>query len=554
MPGFVQGHFHAAKGILIPVRNLHGEIVALKVRVDGAANNKYRYVTSYSEQYNPDGAKADCSVHVPIGTTPACEILRVTEGELKPDIASALSNIPTIGIPGVGSWKKAVPVIAALRPKLVRLAFDADAATNIAVASAQRELGRELIGKGFVVELETWDMAIGKGIDDVFAAGETPDVITGAAVGIQLQQIWEAAKRFGQSAEPSSSTPRPDEPPSDSYQIEPPPTLRQLVRNYQSMRDPIIHGLLRRGETMNIIAPPKTGKSWLVSQLAINAVTGHEWHGFQLERGNVLILDNELHEETTASRIPKVADAMGIDFDAIADTLSIQNLRGKSWDIFRLRQFFEHFKPRDFNLIVLDAFYRFMPKGSDENDNGTMTDIYNALDSYAAMLDCAFVCIHYTSKGNQSNKAVTDVGAGAGAQSRAVDTHLVLRSHAESGVIVMDAAVRSWAPINPICLRWDWPLWHREDKLDPAQLKAERPGRIGSGTSGGQKPSRFEQVKVEVLKLLQAGPATKNTLKTKISTSGQVMKDVIEAILEEGLIQECKVQNQRGEYGGYCLV
>ena len=32
---------------------------------------------------------------------------------------------------------------------------------------------------------------------------------------------------------------------------------------------PLIHGLLREGETMNVIAAPKTGKSWLVLNLAL---------------------------------------------------------------------------------------------------------------------------------------------------------------------------------------------------------------------------------------------------------------------------------------------
>lgn len=85
--------------------------------------------------------------------------------------------------------------------------------------------------------------------------------------------------------------------------------------------------------------------------------------------------------------------------------------------------------------------------------------------------------IHHSTKGNQSGKAVTDVGAGAGAQSRAADTHLVLRPHEEPGVAVLDAAVRSWPPIEPRCLRWSFPVWTVEDSLDPADLKSEKPRR-----------------------------------------------------------------------------
>ena len=54
-----------------------------------------------------------------------------------------------------------------------------------------------------------------------------------------------------------------------------------------------------------------------------------------------------------------------------------------------------------------------MPAGADENDNATMAGLYNALDCYADALGAAFVNIHHSSKGDQSGKAVTDVGAGA---------------------------------------------------------------------------------------------------------------------------------------------
>jgi uncharacterized caspase-like protein len=67
-----------------------------------------------------------------------------------------------------------------------------------------------------------------------------------------------------------------------------------------------------------------------------------------------------------------------------------------------------------FSLIILDSFYRFLPIGDNENDNGTMAQVYNHIDRFAARLGCAFVLVHHASKGMQSGKAVTDVGAGAG--------------------------------------------------------------------------------------------------------------------------------------------
>ncbi len=257
-------------------------------------------------------------------------------------------------------------------------------------------------------------------------------------------------------------------------------SVRDLLRTYPTLRPPVIHGLLREGETMNVISAPKLGKSWLVTDLALAVAAGNPWFGFETERGEVLIVDNELHGETIANRIPKVAMARDIRLDDVADRVFVESLRGRLQDIFRMGDYFASLEPGRFKIIVLDAFYRFMPMDKDENDNGTMANIYNAIDTYADRLGCCFVLIHHSTKGNQSWKSITDVGAGAGAQSRATDTHLVLRPHDENDAAVLDAAVRSWPPVLPRCLRWTFPVWEPADDLDPSRLRSDRPRKTRS--------------------------------------------------------------------------
>lgn len=269
----------------------------------------------------------------------------------------------------------------------------------------------------------------------------------------------------------------------------PPRSLRQLVAACPALRPPVIEGLLRRGETMNIIAQPKVGKSWLVIDLALSVATGRAWLGMDCVPGEVLILDNELHGETSANRVPKVAAARGIAFDDVADRVYVENLRGRLVDLFALGPYFRQFAPGRFKVVILDAFYRFLPMRTDENDNGTMANLYNYVDAYADHLKCSFVIIHHTSKGNQSLKEVTDVGAGAGAQSRATDTHLVLRRHEEEDAVVMEAAVRSWPPVPPRCLRWAWPVWTPADDLDPTALRKEGGKRSAKSTDDEEPPS-----------------------------------------------------------------
>lgn len=267
-------------------------------------------------------------------------------------------------------------------------------------------------------------------------------------------------------------------------------SVGQLLRDHPELRQPMIHGLLRVGETANLIAPSKVGKSWLVTDLALSLATGRPWLGtFETEPGNVLILDNELHVETSTNRIPKVAQARNIPLAEIADCVFVDNLRGRLKDIFSLASYFHALQPGFFKIIIMDALYRFLPKDTDENSNANLTDVYNQIDCYAGLLGCAFVLVHHASKGNQAGKSVTDVGAGAGSQSRACDTHLVLRQHELDGVVVLDSVVRSWPPIEPVCLRWTFPVWTPDPSLDPTALKPERPRRRPRAETGETKPA-----------------------------------------------------------------
>jgi hypothetical protein len=120
--------------------------------------------------------------------------------------------------------------------------------------------------------------------------------------------------------------------------------------------------------------------------------------------------------------------------------------------------------------VVIDAFYRTIPSGLDENDNAAVAGLYNLLDSFADRLRCSFVLIHHSSKGNQASRGITDVGSGAGSQSRAADSHVILRPHEEENVVVMEAVCRSFPSPSPKCLRWSWPVFMVTGEFDPADL------------------------------------------------------------------------------------
>lgn len=210
VPGFVMGErgpiIAAPAGLLVPVHNVAGQIVALKLRVDNADANAAKYV--YLSSVNYGGPGPGSPYHVPIGVCGPVASVRITEGELKSNVATALSGTPTVSFPGVSSWRTILPVLKELEAKKVLVAFDADANTNRYVAKALRDCCRELQEAGFDIGLERWSPDAGKGIDDLLATGEKPEVLTGMEVTKTVDEIATAAGVVGSDADSLQSDER----------------------------------------------------------------------------------------------------------------------------------------------------------------------------------------------------------------------------------------------------------------------------------------------------------------------------------------------------------
>jgi hypothetical protein len=253
------------------------------------------------------------------------------------------------------------------------------------------------------------------------------------------------------------------------------PDLRKPL---PEMREPVVDGLFRRGEVVNWIASPKVGKTWMLYTLLLAVCSGRQWIGRNTSKGRVLLIDNELHPETGIQRLHKVATGVGADLGDIDANLSVAWLRGASASLEEIEATVREYPRGTFRVIALDAFYRLIPKGTDENANGDMTQIYNHLDRIAAISGASIINVHHASKGDQTGKATTDVGAGAGSISRATDTHVVFLRHEEDGCVVMSAECRSFQRPAKVVLRVQPPSVTVEPELDPEALwSAKRNGK-----------------------------------------------------------------------------
>jgi len=206
--------------LVVPCRGLDGRVQALRLRTD-SADAKYLYLSGGSTRF--DNSVRACP-HLP--PCPGDRtVVRLTEGEKKADYATRKTGVWTWSFPGVDHWPLCLAPLREAGAREVRLAFDADFRSNPAVARQLHLAARRLAEEGFAVAVEVWDAAY-KGIDDLLAAGGTPEAVLGdpvawtlaaaTAAGVTPEEI-EAARnaRIDLSPPPAQTdAPRPAAPPA----------------------------------------------------------------------------------------------------------------------------------------------------------------------------------------------------------------------------------------------------------------------------------------------------------------------------------------------------
>lgn len=217
VPGFIEQNakiiFSSPTGIIVPARDTKRRIIALKIRRDEAtrSSDRYRWITSRTDDY--DGPSPGSPCHVPLWTGGSTREVRVTEGELKADVATFISGILTISIPGATAVRSCVESLADLGPKTVRLAWDADKGRipeeapegqprrrNFVAVGLQRA-ALMLSQKGYKISVEHWPIAQGKGIDDMLS--QRRDSYIGVYEGERAWRVIEQTmKRVGETPSP----------------------------------------------------------------------------------------------------------------------------------------------------------------------------------------------------------------------------------------------------------------------------------------------------------------------------------------------------------------
>ncbi len=156
------------RGIAMPRYDLAGRVVAVQVRLDDPGpGGKYRYVSSRPD--GPGPVMVASPALPPDMRRPGplvAERVRLTEGWLGSWVCAELTGVLTVDVSGVAMWPLALPVLREVRCRHVLLAWDADWRANPAVRASLRAAVISLRGSGYRVQIESWDPALGRGLDD----------------------------------------------------------------------------------------------------------------------------------------------------------------------------------------------------------------------------------------------------------------------------------------------------------------------------------------------------------------------------------------------------
>lgn len=163
-------------------------------------SNRYFWLSSANKNKGTGAGTGDHSplpVHVSVSTdtlkqwetghSKKTRTVWLSEGGLKGDIAvdyipklydqEELDDIGStfLSLPGVNSWRLALPILKDMNVEQVNLCFDADAVNNIYVRQHLFDCAKQLKLEGYRANIVMWNSAM-KGIDDLVISGEIPQI------------------------------------------------------------------------------------------------------------------------------------------------------------------------------------------------------------------------------------------------------------------------------------------------------------------------------------------------------------------------------------------
>lgn len=254
-------------------------------------------------------------------------------------------------------------------------------------------------------------------------------------------------------------------------------SAREMFDNPTPEPPAIIDGILRKGAKMICTGDSKSGKTCLLTNLAICIAEGWEWLGHQCMQGRVLYINMEVMQSDFEARYKAVYKAYKRPATAKGkNNFDYWNLRGRAEPLEKLApKIIRRCRNEGYLVIIVDPIYKV--QGGDENSAEAIGKFCGLFDHIAEETGASMIYVHHHAKGAQGGRKAMDRGSGSGVFSRDADaiidfTGLVLdpnerdlakllRGYSSVDELIplqMEFVLRSFRSPGPVNLFFEFPL------------------------------------------------------------------------------------------------
>ena len=252
-------------------------------------------------------------------------------------------------------------------------------------------------------------------------------------------------------------------------------SARDMFDNPTPEPPAIIEGVLRKGAKMICTGDSKSGKTCLLTNLAICIAEGWDWLDHKCMQGKVLYINMEVMQSDFEIRYRSVYKAYEKPAtEQGKNNFEYWNLRGKAETLEKLApKIIRRCRSKDYLAIIVDPIYKV--QGGDENSAEAIGKFCALFDKIAEETGASMIYVHHHAKGASGTKKAMDRGSGSGVFSRDADaiidfSGLVLDSNAKELLralvntedepipLRMEIVLRSFRSPAPVNMFFEFPL------------------------------------------------------------------------------------------------
>ncbi len=277
--------------------------------------------------------------------------------------------------------------------------------------------------------------------------------------------------------------------------------------------------LPERGLAM-LAGPFKTGKSFLVLQLAINLARGEPFLDFETAKSRVLLLSGEGGKELMKNRLVSMAgDGHGLENVFF-------HIPTKSLDLSldaNLLTLAESCKDKQVDVVIVDPLIKFNTR--DENSTKEMAGFVSGLHELRHSAGVAVWMAHHTRKPGKESGRAGNEARGSSVLAGEVDSLLMLNKRA-TGDYTLHFTLRWAEEPKPIRL-----------EMNPETLLLEHKGEL----EGNRKVTEERLFDL----LTQEGPCDVYHLADITKTADKTVRGYLTAMMNQGLVDSYKEPGAR---------